>query len=69
MLLMKKLFFKIMLFKKNFILKIVLFNIARRTQNLLILRGKLMQNAIFCVQIFFKIVLFEKRNFHQNRAF
>ena len=37
----------------------VLFKNARKTQNLRILRGKLNQNVIFCVQIFFKIVLFK----------
>ena len=36
------------------------FKNARKTQDLRILRGKLNQNRIFCVQIFFKIVLFRK---------
>ena len=49
-------------FKINFFLKIVLFESARKTQQLRILRGKLNQNVIFCVQTFFKIVLF-KNNF------
>ena len=40
----------------------MLFKTACKTQNLRILRGKLNQNVIFCVQIFFKIVLF-KNNF------
>ena len=48
-----------MLFKINFCFKIVLFKYARKTQNLRILRGKMRQNVIFCVQIFFKIVLFK----------
>ena len=47
-----------MLFK-FFFLKIILFKNARKTQNLRFLRGKLNQNVIFCVQIFFKIVLFK----------
>ena len=51
-------FFKIVLFKINFFFKIVLFKSARKTQNLRILRGKMRQNVIFRVQIFF-----------QNRAF
>ena len=51
-----------MLFKKNFFLEIVLARYARKTQNLHILRGKLEQNMIFRVHIFFKIVLF-KNNF------
>ena len=51
-------FFKIMLFKKIFFFKIMLFKNARKTQNMRILRGKMRQNVIFCVQIFF-----------QNRAF
>ena len=53
-----KFLFKIMLLKKNFFFKIVLFKNARKGQNLRILRVKLNQNVIFCVQIFFKIVLF-----------
>ena len=32
----------------------VLFNFARKTQNLRILRGQLNQNVIFCVQFFFQ---------------
>ena len=51
-------FFKILLFKINFFFEIVLFKYARKTQNLRILRGKMRQNVIFCVEIFFKIVLF-----------
>ena len=51
-----------MLFKKVFFFKIMLFKNARKMQILRILRGKLKQNVIFCVQIFFKIVLF-KNNF------
>ena len=46
-----------MLFKILFFFKIVLFKIARKTQKLRFLRGKLNQNVIFCVQIFFEIVL------------
>ena len=40
----------------------MLFQKARKTENLRILRGKMRQKVIFCVQIFFKIVLF-KNNF------
>ena len=58
----------------------MLFKTARKTQNLRILRGKLKQNVIFWVQIFFKLVLskinfffefvlYEKFIFLQNRAF
>ena len=47
-------FFKIVLCKKSFFLKIVLFKSARKTQNRRILRGKMRQNVIFCVQIFFQ---------------
>ena len=54
----KKFLFKIVLFKNLFFFKIVLFKSARKTQNLRILRGKMRQNVIFCVQFFF-----------QNRAF
>ena len=36
----------------------MLFKKARKTQNLRILRGKMGQNVISCVQIFLKIVLF-----------
>ena len=57
MLFTKKFFFKIVVLKKKFF-KIVLFKYARKTQSLRILRGKLNQNVIFCVQIFFRIVLF-----------
>ena len=60
-----------MLFKNLFFFKIVLFKSERKTQNLRILRGKLNENVIFCVQNFFqnlrfknifllKIVLFKK---------
>ena len=47
----------------------MLFKNARKMQNLRILRSKLNQNVIFCLQIFFKIVLFLKQIFLQNRAF
>ena len=47
---------------QTFFFFIILFKNARKTQNLRILRGKLNQNVIFCVQIFFKNVLF-KNNF------
>ena len=40
----------------------MLFKSARKMQNLRILRGKMRQNVIFCVQFFFKILLF-KNNF------
>ena len=63
-----------MLFRKFFFFKIVLFKIARKTQNLRILRGKMNQNVIFSVQklfqnlflkeiFFFKIVLFQNEFF------
>ena len=55
MLFREKFFFKIMLLKKFFFFKIVLFKYARKTQNLRILRGKMSQNVIFCVQTFFKM--------------
>ena len=47
-----------MLLRKKIFLKIVLFKIARKRQNLHILRGKLNQNVIFCVQKFFQNLLF-----------
>ena len=37
----------------------MLFENARKTQNLRILRSKLYENVIFCFQIFLKIVLFK----------
>ena len=70
-----------MFFSKNFLFKIVLFKInALKMQNLRILRGKLKQNVIFCVQSFFKIcflkVVFSSKSsflkmffFHQYHAF
>ena len=68
--LFKKIFlFKIVLFKKMFFLKIVLFKSARKTQNLPVLRGKMSQNVIFCVQKIFKIVLFKNILLLQNQAF
>ena len=48
--------------KKIFFFKIMLYKNARKTQILRILRGKLNENVIDCMQIFFKIVLF-KNNF------
>ena len=36
------------------------FKYARKTMNFRILRGKMRQNVIFCVQNIFKIVLFRK---------
>ena len=54
MLFTKNFVFEIVLFKINFFFKIVLFKYARRTQNLRFLRGKIKQNVIFCVQIFFQ---------------
>ena len=47
----------------------MLFEQARKTQNMRILRGKLKQNMIFCVRIFFKIMLFKNLFFFQNHAF
>ena len=41
------------------------FKTARKTQNLHILRGNMNQNVIFCVQTFFKIVLFKNNFFFQ----
>ena len=58
MLFRKNFFVENVLFKFNFFFKIVLSEYARKRQNLRILRGKLNQNVIFCVQIFL-----------QNRAF
>ena len=66
--------FKIMLFRNFFFFKILHFKIARNTQKMRILGGKLNQNVIFCVQHFFqhlllklvfflKIVLFRKNFF------
>ena len=55
----KKLLFRFMLFRKTFSFKIVLLKCARKAQSLGVLRGKLKQNVIFCVQIFLKIVLFK----------
>ena len=43
-----------MFFRKSFFFKIVLFKNAPKTQNFRILRGKMNQNVIFCVQIFFQ---------------
>ena len=37
----------------------MLFKTARKTENLRILQGELNRNVVFCVQFFFKIVLFE----------
>ena len=38
-------------------------------QNLRILRGKMRQNVIFCVQVFFKIVLFKNNFFFKIMLF
>ena len=54
----KSFFPEIVLSKINFSFGIVLFESARKTQNLRILRGKLNQKVIYCVHVFF-----------QNRAF
>ena len=51
--------FKSMLFRKVFYFKIVLFKIARETQNLRILWGKLNQNVFFSVQFSFQNLLFK----------
>ena len=48
-----------MLLKKIFFFKIVLFKYARQTQHLRILRGKMSENVIFCVQNFFQNLLFK----------
>ena len=58
MLFKKSFLFKIVLFK-FFSLKIMLFKNARKTQKLQVLRGKPNQNVIFCVQVFFTVVLFK----------
>ena len=69
-----------MLLGKFFFFKILRFKIARNTQKMRILQGKLNENVIFCVQLFFqnlllklifffKIVLFRKIFFLQKRAF
>ena len=50
-----------MLLKKFFFLKVVLFKYARKTQNLRILRDKLTQNVIFCVQIFLRCKKFNSK--------
>ena len=47
----------------------MLFKNARKTQNLRNLRGKLNQNVIFCVQIFFQNRAFQKYIFLQNHVF
>ena len=52
-----------MLFRKFSFLKTALFKIARKTQNLRILRGQLNENVIFCVQRFFQNLLFKKNFF------
>ena len=54
----KNFFFKIMLFKKILYLRIVLFKYARKKENLRILRGKMSQNVVFCVQKKFQNMLF-----------
>ena len=48
-----------MLLRKNFLPKIVLFKIERKTQNFRILRGILNQNVIFYVQNFLQNLLFK----------
>ena len=48
-----------MLFKKIYFFNIVLFKIARSTQEMHILRGKLNQNVTFCVQHFFQNLLYK----------
>ena len=53
---------------KSVFSEIVFFKNARKTQNSRILRGKLNQNVIFCVQNVFQNLLF-KISFLQSRAF
>ena len=48
--------------EKKIFIKIVLSKIARKTKNLRFLRGKLKQNVILCVQMFFQNLLI-KNNF------
>ena len=52
-----------MLFRKFFLFKIELFKIARKTQILRILRGRMNQNVIFCVQKIFQNLLFKNEFF------
>ena len=47
----------------------MLFKTARKTQNLRILRGKLNQNVIFCVQDFFQNLLFKNIFFFKIMLF
>ena len=67
MLFTKAFSFKIML--SNFFFENLLFKNARKTQKLRIVRGKLNQNVIFCVQVFFKNMLFLKKNFSSESCF
>ena len=64
----KKISLKSCCLKLIFFFKIVLSKSARNTQKLRILRGKLAQNVIFCVQSFFQSRAFQKYFFLQNRA-
>ena len=65
----KILTFRIMLSRNFFFFKIVLSKTARDTQSMSILRSKLNENALFCVQHFFSKSAFENTFFLQNRAF
>ena len=60
-------FFKIVLFTNFFFFKIVVFKYARKTQKLCLLRGKMSQNVIFCVQKFFQNLPF-KNNFFRSKS-
>ena len=48
-----------MLFSKTFSFEIMLFKTARKTQSLRILRGKMSQNVIFCLQFFFQKLFYK----------
>ena len=58
-----------MRFRKIIFFKIVLFKIARNTQNMRILWSKLNQDVIFCVQYFFYKNCFLKLNFYSKSCF
>ena len=69
MLFRKKFVFKIVLFRKIFFFKSVFFGIARKTQKLRNLRGKLSQNVVFlCAKLFSKSA-FKKNFFFKNVLF
>ena len=65
----KKIFLQNRDFQKIFFSKIMLFEKAGKLQNLCILRGKLSQKLIFCVQFFFIIMLFKNKFFFKIALF